>query len=199
MNVNSASLGVVAVNKTQYPNDTRPEVAFVGRSNVGKSSLINTLVNRKKLARTSSDPGKTRTINFYNIDEKLYFVDLPGYGYAKISKSEREKWTTMIESYLKTREQLTCIIMLVDVRHEPTKNDVMMFEWLKYFNYNTIVVCTKADKLSKNELKKNIAIVKKVFMLSDDDNIIPFSSINKLGKEEILDLIDKYCKNPEKI
>lgn len=197
MNFNSAALVISAVSQAQYPNHIGLEIAFVGRSNVGKSSLINTIVNRKGLARTSSEPGKTRTINFYKIDEKLFFVDLPGYGYAKISKSEKEKWGKMIETYLKNREQLACIIMIVDIRHEPTKDDIQMFEWIKYYNYNTIIVCTKADKISRAEVSKNLERTKKILKLSNDNEIIAFSSQTRQGKENLISLIEKYGASQE--
>jgi GTP-binding protein len=156
MIVNTVDLKISAVSPKQYPSDTRPEIAFVGRSNVGKSSLINALINRKSMARTSSEPGKTRIINFYNIEEKIYFVDLPGYGYAKVSKSEKEKWGNMIESYLKTREQLCAVVLLIDIRHDPTKDDIQMYEWLKYFKHNIIIACTKSDKISRLQVSKSL-------------------------------------------
>ena len=193
MNFNNACLKVIAVNKPQYPQPQLPEIAFVGRSNVGKSSLINTLINRKNLARTSGQPGKTRTINFYEIDEKLIFVDLPGYGYAKISKSEQEKWGEMIEGYLKDRETLVSIIMIVDIRHDPSKQDIQMYEWLNYFGHNTIVVCTKSDKISKSEAIRNIFKIKKLLNMSEDDKVIAFSAQTRQGKEELCKLIENNC------
>jgi GTP-binding protein len=190
MNVNKADIYITAVSRAQYPSDGKMEVAFVGRSNVGKSSTINTLTNRKKLARISSEPGKTRVINFFDIENKIYFVDLPGYGFARVSKTEKEKWGKMIEEYLKGRKQLEFIIQLVDLRHKPTKDDIMMYEWIKYFGYKCIVVCTKADKISKKEANENLQIIKSELKFHDNDNIIAFSSMDKRGKEEVWSIID---------
>ena len=149
-----------AVKRNQYPVDVRPEVAFVGRSNVGKSSIINALTNRRKLAKVSQTPGKTRLINFFLINEELYLVDLPGYGYAKVSKSEKESWGKTIETYLLEREQLKKVVLLVDSRHKPTADDIMMHEWIKHFGYKVIVIATKSDKLSNNEIGKSKKIIK---------------------------------------
>ncbi|MCL1924218.1 MAG: ribosome biogenesis GTP-binding protein YihA/YsxC [Defluviitaleaceae bacterium] len=179
----------VAVAKSGYPN-TNIEFAFVGRSNVGKSSLINTLLKRK-IARTSQSPGKTRTINFYNIIGKtenvenyeFTFVDLPGYGYAKVSKAESAKWTPMIESYLKEREQLKTIFLLLDIRHEPTKNDIQMFEWFNYFGHNTIPVATKLDKIKRSQVPKHLKVIKNT--IGFDGDILTFSSLEKKGAEEL--------------
>lgn len=190
MNVNNVSLDCVAVKKEQYPEEIKPEIAFVGKSNVGKSSLINAMINRKALARTSSSPGKTRTINFYNVEELLYFVDLPGYGYAKISKSESEKWGKMIESYLIQRKQLKYIILLVDIRHEPGENDILMYEWLKHYNYNLIIVATKSDKLKRSQINKHISAIKNKLNLSNENIIIPFSSETKDGKDQLWEIIE---------
>lgn len=195
MNVNNVSIEISAVRKEQYPNNTIPEIAFIGKSNVGKSSLLNIMVNRKKMARISCAPGKTRTINFFDVEGKLYFVDLPGYGYAKISKSEKEKWGDMIESYLQTRKQLVTILLLIDIRHDPGKNDIQMYEWLKHFGYNTIVVCTKSDKISKSQVYKNMAIIKKNLNLNSDDKIISFSSQTKQGKDELWQYIEEACSS----
>lgn len=182
MHINNVTLTNVAVAKNNFPLDNLPEIAFIGKSNVGKSSLINTMVNRKKLARTSQNPGKTRTINFYNVEDKLYFVDLPGYGYAKVSKSESEKWGAMVEDYLLKREQLKLILFLIDIRHPPSKNDMMMFDFIKHYNHNLIIVLTKSDKLTRNQQNKNIAMFKKTFAIKDN-LLIPFSSLNKDGKD----------------
>lgn len=190
MKVNNVSLAAVAVKKEQYPTDKRPEVAFVGKSNVGKSSLINCMLNRKSLARTSQNPGKTRTINFYDVEGQIYLVDLPGYGYARASKSEIEKWGKMIENYLLKREELKGIIMLVDIRHEPGANDRMMYEWLKHYGYNIIMVATKSDKLKRSQLQKHTAMLRKAFDLQKEDILIPFSSENKSGREELWSIID---------
>lgn len=193
MNVNNVSLGAVAVKKEQYPTDGLPEVAFAGKSNVGKSSLINTMINRKALARTSQNPGKTRTINFYNVEDMLYFVDLPGYGYAKAPKTEKEKWGKMIESYLLKRQELRSIILLVDIRHEPGENDIMMYDWLKHYGHNIIIVATKSDKLKRSQLDKHKKMLANAFGLNKEDVLIPFSSETKSGKEELWQIIENVC------
>lgn len=187
MNVN---LEIVAVKSCQYPTDNKPEIAFVGKSNVGKSSLINTLIERRALARTSSQPGKTRTINFYNVENRLYLVDLPGYGYAKISKTEQQKWSIMVEQYLLNRQPLKYIVMLVDIRHEPSNNDKLMYEWLKHYGFKIIIVATKLDKISRNQTLKHISVIKKSLSLQPNDLLIPFSSETKQGKDELWNIID---------
>jgi GTP-binding protein len=194
MNVNNVSLEAVAVKKAQYPESGLPEIAFAGKSNVGKSSLINTMINRKALARTSQNPGKTRTINFYNVENALYFVDLPGYGYAKASKSEIEKWGKMIEDYLIKREQLKAIVLLVDIRHEPGENDRMMYDWLKHYGHDIIIVATKSDKLKRSQLPKHKKMLSEAFGLSKDDILIPFSSENKSGKDELWTVLEDKIK-----
>ena len=191
MNVNNVELAAVAVKAAQYPEETMPEVAFAGKSNVGKSSLINTMINRKALARTSQNPGKTRTINFYNVENKLYFVDLPGYGYAKAPKSEIAKWGKMIEDYLIKRESLKAIIMLVDIRHEPGENDRMMYDWLKHYGHRIIVVATKSDKLNRSQIPKHKKMLSAAFGLEKEDILIPFSSEKKSGKEELWSVIEE--------
>ena len=190
MKVNNVSLTAVAVKKEQYPDDKKPEIAFAGKSNVGKSSLINSMVYRKSIARTSQNPGKTRTINFYNVEDILYFVDLPGYGYAKAPKTEIAKWGRMIENYLLKREQLMSIIMLVDIRHEPGENDLMMYNWLRHYGYNIIIAATKADKLKRSQLPKHVAMLKRAFQLDNDDVLIPFSSETKAGRDELWEVIE---------
>ena len=190
MEVNNVKLDRVAVRYDQYPTDQKPEIAFVGKSNVGKSSLINTMINRKSLARTSQNPGKTRTINFYNVEELLYFVDLPGYGYAKISRSESEKWGKMIETYLKKREELRYIIFLIDIRHEPSANDKMMYEWLKHYKHEVVIVATKSDKLKRSQLQKHVSILRKGLNMDKEDLLIPFSSESRAGKEELWKIIE---------
>lgn len=178
-----------AVKPSQYPTDNRVEVAFVGRSNAGKSSLINTVTNRRKLAKTSGTPGKTRLINFFLINGEFYFVDLPGYGFAKVAKSEQAKWGDMIEKYLVDRPQLKRIALLVDSRHKPTQEDVQMYEWIKYYGYETIVVATKSDKLKKNDYNKNKKIIKETLNIKDEDKFIFFSSLSKEGKDELVELL----------
>ena len=198
MNVNNVELAAVAVKAAQYPEETMPEVAFAGKSNVGKSSLINTMINRKALARTSQNPGKTRTINFYNVENKLYFVDLPGYGYAKAPKSEIAKWGKMIEDYLIKRESLKAIIMLVDIRHEPGENDRMMYDWLKHYGHRIIVVATKSDKLNRSQIPKHKKMLSAAFGLEKEDILIPFSSEKKSGKEELWAVIEEVTGLNEK-
>lgn len=190
MNVNNVSLEAVAVKKEQYPESGMPEIAFAGKSNVGKSSLINAMINRKALARTSQNPGKTRTINFYNVENQLYFVDLPGYGYARASKSEVQKWGKMIEDYLLKRVELKAIILLVDIRHEPGENDLMMYDWLKHYGHKIIIVATKSDKLKRSQLNKHKAMLIRAFKLSKEDIILPFSSETKSGKDELWEILE---------
>ncbi len=189
MNVNNVELTAVCGRKEQYPNTELPEVAFVGKSNVGKSSLINCMVNRKSLARTSQNPGKTRTINFYNVENIVHFVDLPGYGYARAAKSEIAKWGKMIEEYLLERSQLKSIILLIDIRHEPSDNDKIMYDWLKHYGYKIIIVTTKSDKLKRSQINKHISIISKSLQLDKDDLLVPFSSETKDGRERLWDII----------
>jgi GTP-binding protein len=179
-----------AVNPDQYPDALLPEIALAGRSNVGKSSLINTLVNRHGLARTSSQPGKTQTINFYLINEAWYFVDLPGYGFARVSQGTREAWGKMIEKYLKGRKVLKEIWQLVDIRHPPTELDRQMLEWLNFHHYPRIVVATKADKISKNQRAKSLKVIKEQLGISDDELVV-FSAQTREGKEELLDRVQR--------
>lgn len=190
MIIRKAEIEAVAANPSGYPIKGYSEVALAGRSNVGKSSLINTMVNRRGLARISSTPGKTRTINFYNINDEIYIVDLPGYGYAKVSKEEKEKWGSMIEDYLYERENLKLIVLLVDIRHEPTKDDIMMFKWIKATNSRVVVVATKSDKLTRNQANKNIALIRKCLNMDKKDTLIPFSSETKQGRDELWELIE---------
>ena len=184
MNVHSAEIVISAVSPAQYPDTQLPEIALAGRSNVGKSSFINTLINRKNLARTSSKPGKTQPLNFYLIENALHFVDVPGYGYAKVSKTEREKWGKMIETYLATREQLRAVVSLVDLRHKPSEEDIQMYQFLKYYDIPVIVVATKADKIPRGKWNKHESIVKKALDFDNNDDFILFSSETKMGKEE---------------
>ncbi|WP_102401081.1 ribosome biogenesis GTP-binding protein YihA/YsxC [Haloimpatiens massiliensis] len=189
MEIKKAEFIISAVKKDQYPKDNLPEVAFVGRSNAGKSSLINTLTNRKKLAKTSSTPGKTRLVNFFLINEDLYFVDLPGYGYAKVSKKEKESWVKVIETYLIDREPLGKVVLLVDCRHKPTGDDIMMYNWIRHYNYKPIVVATKADKISNNELFKNLKVIRETLGMTKEEQIIKFSSLKKVGVQELIKAI----------
>ncbi len=185
-----AKLLATAVKPSQYPDTLVPEIAFAGRSNVGKSSLINCLTNRTKLARTSSTPGKTATINFYDIAGNYRLVDLPGYGYAKVSKEEQKCWAKMIETYLSDRFNLVQIIQLVDARHKPTQDDITMLNWIRHFGYTPVVVATKLDKLKKSEIEKNLTVIYEMLELDDDSILLPFSSEKKTGREDLTELID---------
>ncbi|HAS92484.1 MAG TPA: ribosome biogenesis GTP-binding protein YihA/YsxC [Sedimentibacter sp.] len=185
MIIRKAEFLISAVKKEQYPNTGVPEIAFAGKSNVGKSSMINALVNRRNLAKTSSQPGKTQTLNFYNINDEFNFVDLPGYGYAKVSKAEQAKWADMIDLYLHSRQQLKEVILLVDIRHEPGRNDLLMYEWIKSFGFKGYIIATKADKLSKSQQIKSLNNIKKTLQIKDIGLIYQFSSTSKLGVEEI--------------
>lgn len=192
MEIKKAEFVISAVKKAQYPEDGRPEIAFVGRSNVGKSTLINTLTNRRKLVKVSSTPGKTRLINFFLINDNMYFVDLPGYGYAKVSKKEKENWGYIMEQYLVERDQLKKIVLLVDSRHKPTSDDISMYNWIKHYNYEVLVVGTKLDKLKRNDINKNKKIIRDTLKMDKDDKILLISSLNKEGKEEVLEQILVY-------
>jgi len=195
MVIKNVELETVCGPTSELPKNTLPEVAFAGKSNVGKSSLINALMNRKSLARTSSQPGKTQTINFYNINNELYLVDLPGYGYAKVSEKERERWGKMIEKYLDTSEKLRAVFLLIDIRHEPSANDKQMFEWIDYEGYQPIIICTKSDKISRGAVQKQIAMIRKSLGADKDTIILPFSALNKSGREDIWDLMDQVIEN----
>ncbi|EAF5657151.1 ribosome biogenesis GTP-binding protein YihA/YsxC [Listeria innocua] len=184
MDVNNVELVISAVRPEQYPETDLPEYALAGRSNVGKSSFINTMIRRKSMARISQKPGKTQTLNFYKIEEALFFVDVPGYGFAKVSKTEREKWGVMIETYITSREQLRGVIQIVDLRHKPTEDDRMMYEFLKYYEIPVIVVATKADKIPRSKWQKNAKIVRETLDFDPDDKFVLFSSETKMGKDE---------------
>lgn len=192
VNTHNANILLSATNKSHYPQDDIPEVALAGRSNVGKSSFINTMLNRKNLARTSGKPGKTQLLNFFNIDDKLRFVDVPGYGYARVSKKEREKWGKMIEEYLTTRDNLRAVVSLVDFRHEPSADDVQMYEFLKYYEIPVILVATKADKIPRGKWNKHESMIKKKLDFDKTDTFIIFSSVNKTGVEEAWNAIFDY-------
>ncbi len=189
INTHNAEILLSAANKSHYPQDSIPEIALAGRSNVGKSSFINTLLNRKNLARTSGKPGKTQLLNFFDIDGKLRFVDVPGYGYAKVSKSERAKWGKMIEEYLTSRDNLRAVVSLVDLRHDPSADDVQMYEFLKYYEIPVIVVATKADKIPRGKWNKHESAIKKKLDFDKNDDFIIFSSVNKAGLDEAWDAI----------
>lgn len=192
INPNNINLIISAVKKAQYPDTGLTEVALSGRSNVGKSTFINSMIGRKNMARTSQQPGKTQTLNFYNIDEQLIFVDVPGYGYAKVSKVQREKFGKMIEEYITQRENLKLVIQLVDLRHQPTEDDVLMYNYLKHFDIPTLVICTKEDKIAKGKVQKHIKRIKDKLELESGDNIISYSSIKNSKQQEIWNFIEAY-------
>ncbi|HHV13531.1 MAG TPA: YihA family ribosome biogenesis GTP-binding protein [Clostridiales bacterium] len=193
MIIKSVELETVCGITSVLPQNDKPEVAFAGKSNVGKSSLINALMNRKSLARTSSQPGKTQTINFYNINNELYYVDLPGYGYAKASLSIKEKWGKMIEKYLKTSRQLRSVFLLVDIRHEPSANDKTMYDWIVYQGFQPIIIATKLDKINRSQRDKHLKMVREGLQVASGTRIIPFSATTKQGREEIWDCIEEIC------
>lgn len=191
MNIHNVNLTVSAVRENQYPKNGLPEIAFAGRSNVGKSSLINKMLNRKSLARVSQTPGKTVTINFYNIDDTVHLVDLPGYGYAQRSQSEIQKWGDMIETYLKSRDELIKTVLLVDSRHAPTKDDILMLEWLRaYDESGIVVVATKVDKLKKSQIEQNLNMICEKLELGEEDILVPFSTKDDEGKFTLWDIIN---------
>jgi GTP-binding protein len=181
------------------PETDRVEIAFAGKSNVGKSSLINALMNRKALARTSATPGKTQTINFYNINDIMYLVDLPGYGYAKVSEREKEQWGKLIERYLNTSKQLKAVFLLIDIRHEPSANDKLMYEWIVAQGYHPIIIATKLDKLKRSQVQKHVKMIKEGLKLLPGTIVIPFSSETKQGREEIWELIENNFLTDEEI
>ena len=193
MIIKNVSLEAVAVEKSQYPTSGLPEVALAGRSNVGKSSLINKLLNRKAIARVSSDPGKTRTINFYNCNNLLYLVDLPGYGYARVSKEEKNKWGNIIDTYLNSSKGLKSVILLIDSRHEPTADDLLMLNWIRERTVTSIIAATKCDKLSNNQLNKNIVMIKNKLQLGTNDILIQFSSVTGKGRDKLWNVIEENC------
>lgn len=195
MKINKSELEAVAVKPSQYPEPNLPEIAFAGRSNVGKSSLLNFITGRKSLARVSGTPGKTRTINFYLCNDEFRIVDLPGYGYARLGRAENADWGKMMESYLEKRENLLKVIQLVDIRHKPSAQDVQMYEYLKYYGFDGIVVATKADKVSNNEKAKCIKEIRKTLDMNKNDIVIPISSLKKTGDEELLDVVENLINS----
>ncbi|MGM0864277.1 MAG: ribosome biogenesis GTP-binding protein YihA/YsxC [Bacillota bacterium] len=194
MKVNQVELVISAVRPEQYPGDFLPEFALAGRSNVGKSSFINKMIGRKSMARISSKPGKTQTLNFYKIEETLYYVDVPGYGFAKVSKTEREAWGKMIETYITSREQLRAVVLIVDLRHAPTNDDVMMYDFLKHHELPCIVIATKADKIPKGKWQKHLKVTRETLNMDKEDDLIMFSSETGLGKDKAWDAIRSYYK-----
>jgi len=192
MKINNVDLDSIAVRRSQYPENGKPEFLLVGRSNVGKSSFINTLINRKNYARTSGKPGKTKTINFYLIDDSFYLVDAPGYGYAEVSKQQREKFGMMIEEYLTKREELKQVFLIIDFRYEPKNDDKLMYNFLKHYNLPVTIVATKADKVSKNAYYKQRKMIMDSLDIIVGDDFVTFSAITKMGREEILDKIEVH-------
>ena len=191
MKIKTSQLEAVAVKRSQYPEDNMREIAFAGRSNVGKSSLLNLITGRKALARVSGSPGKTRTINFYNINGDFRIVDLPGYGYARVSKSVTENWGDMMEQYFSARHGLIKTVQLVDIRHEPSKQDIQMYEYLKHYGLDGLVVATKADKISRNQMNKNISVIRKALGMKPEDKVIACSALKRTGQDELLDEIER--------
>lgn len=195
MVIKSAELETVCGVTSKLPQNQSVEIAFAGKSNVGKSSLINGLLNRKALARTSSQPGKTQTINFYKINGEFYFVDLPGYGYAKVSASEREKWGKMIERYLHTSEQLKLIFLLIDIRHAPSSNDKMMYDWICHNGFMPVIIATKLDKIKRSQLQKQLKVIRTGLELPKETGIFPYSALSKQGRDEIWEYIENIIDN----
>lgn len=199
MVIKSVNLETVCGITSSIPENILPEIAFAGKSNVGKSSLINGLMNRKSYARTSAQPGKTQTINFYNINEELYFVDLPGYGYAKVAEAVKEKWGKMVENYLKKSKQLKAVFLLIDIRHEPSANDKNMYDWITYNGYHPIIIATKSDKIKRSQLQKHISLIRKGLGAGSDTIILPFSALNKQGRDEIYQQIDRLLTKGDEL
>ena len=194
MQIESVNEPIIAVRRSQYPGDNKSEFLLVGRSNVGKSSFINTLIERKNFARTSSKPGKTQTLNFYLVNDAFYLVDVPGYGYASVSKDTQKKFGLMIEEYLKTRSNLKNVFMIIDGRNKPTENDVLMYNYLKYYNIPVTIIANKYDKISVNNREKTLKNITNILKLNEDDKIIYFSSVNKKGRDEVGKVIAEYLK-----
>lgn len=199
MKIKNVELSIVCGITSKLPETDKVEVAFAGKSNVGKSSLINALMNRKALARTSATPGKTQTINFYNVNDVMYLVDLPGYGYAKVSESEKVQWGKLIERYLHTSKQLKAVFLLIDIRHEPSANDKMMYEWIVSQGYNPIIIATKLDKLKRSQVQKHVKMIKEGLKLVPGTVVIPFSAETKQGREEIWELMDSFLENETEV
>ncbi len=192
MKINSAKLDIIAVRRSQYPTNKKPEFLLVGRSNVGKSSFINTLLNQKKLAKVSQRPGKTQTLNFYLINDSFYLIDVPGYGYASVNHEQQKKMGLMIEEYLEKREEMKRVFMLVDFRIKPTENDLLMYQFLKYYNIPVTIVLTKADKVSTSKKDRSLKLIKDTLNPAVGDDLVLFSSVSKIGREEIIKIIEKY-------
>lgn len=200
MVIKNVSLEIVCGVTSRLPDTGKPEIAFAGKSNVGKSSLINGLMNRKALARTSAQPGKTQTINFYNINDAMYLVDLPGYGYARAPQKEKEKWGEMIERYLHTSRQLRAVFLLIDIRHEPSANDRQMYEWISYQGYDPIIIATKLDKIKRSQVQKQLKLIGTGLRVKEGTRILPYSALTRQGREEIWQLMDELiAQEPEKL
>lgn len=197
MVIKNVSLETVCGITSKLPDNPHIEFAFAGKSNVGKSSLINGLMNRKSLARTSAQPGKTQTINFYNVNDQLYFVDLPGYGYAKVNEQEKAKWGKMIEDYLHQSKQLKAVFLLIDIRHEPSQNDKLMYDWILHQGVEPIIIATKSDKISRGQVPKHLKMIREGLHVVKDTIIIPYSAQTKQGREEIYELLDSYLEPME--
>ena len=197
MVIKSINLETVCGITSTLPENDKPEIAFAGKSNVGKSSLINALMNRKSLARISATPGKTQTINFYNINDMMYLVDLPGYGYAKVSEKEKEQWGRLIERYLHSSEQLKAVFLLIDIRHEPSGNDKMMYRWIVDQGYEPVIITTKLDKIKRSQVQKHIKMIRDGLSLVPGTKVIPFSSSTKQGREEIWELIEERISSED--
>lgn len=197
MVIKNVNLETVCGITSRLPENEHMEFAFAGKSNVGKSSLINGLMNRKALARTSAQPGKTQTINFYNINDQMYFVDLPGYGYAKVSETEKAKWGKMIENYLHRSKQLKAVFLLIDIRHEPSANDRLMYDWILNQGFEPIIIATKSDKINRSQIQKHIKMVKEGLKVVKNTVVIPYSALTKQGREEIYELLDSYLEAEE--
>lgn len=194
MIIKSVNLETVCGITSKFPENIHPEVAFAGKSNVGKSSLINALMNRKSLARTSAQPGKTQTINYYNINDAIYFVDLPGYGYAQANEKVKAQWGKMIEDYLHQSKQLKAVFLLIDIRHEPSNNDCIMYDWVCNNGYHPIIIATKLDKINRSQVQKQMKLIRTTLKVEPNTVIIPFSATSKQGREEIYELIDKFIE-----
>lgn len=192
MQINQVELEISAVRASQYPVQNKPEFLLVGRSNVGKSSFINTLINRKNFAHTSSKPGKTQTLNFYLVNNDFYLVDVPGYGYASVSHERQKKFGMMIEEYIKARENLKCVFLLIDYRHKPSEDDCLMYDFLKYYNLDVKIVATKFDKVGKNARDKQNKIIRETLKLSENEDFISFSTVSKKGRDEVYQLLEEY-------
>ena len=199
MKIKNVELSIVCGITSKLPETDKVEIAFAGKSNVGKSSLINALMNRKALARTSATPGKTQTINFYNVNDVMYLVDLPGYGYAKVSEAEKVKWGQLIERYLHTSKQLKAVFLLIDIRHDPSANDKMMYDWILEQGYNPIIIATKLDKLKRSQVQKHVKMIKEGLQLVPGTTVIPFSAETKQGREEIWELMESFLDNETEV